>query len=173
MKAAWPKAQDAHEVSAAPVQKQQPALVRSANGVRNAYRGAGTLAGRAHASVHAWLRAKPAPRRGAGALAEDHAEAAGSYDEFVQRIKRGRATSAAERAERVVALNRIVLVLDESDALTPRGVAHWFNAPNPLLDGATPLELVASGCAEAAVHAAIAFAQHPEVDDPGTLRAAS
>lgn len=82
------------------------------------------------------------------------ARATGTSDRTVRNWKR---TSAIRQsnASRLWSLREIVLIL--KDTLTPRGVGQWMRAPNRLLKGRQPVEVLAEGDAKAVREAADAY----------------
>jgi hypothetical protein len=57
--------------------------------------------------------------------------------------------------DRLAALRDLVNLL--SDSLSPRGVGQWLLAANRSLEGARPIEVLASGDFDAVTHAAQSF----------------
>ncbi len=84
------------------------------------------------------------------------ARATGTSERTVGNWKR---TSAIrpQNADRLWGLREIVLLLHRT--LTPRGVGQWMNAPNRLLKGRRPVEVLAEGSLEAVREAAEAYVE--------------
>lgn len=84
------------------------------------------------------------------------AKATGTTERTVGNWKR---TSAIrpQNADRLWALREIVLLLHRT--LTPRGVGQWMNAPNRLLKGRRPVEVLGENDIEAVREAAEAYVE--------------
>lgn len=84
------------------------------------------------------------------------AKATGTTERTVGNWKR---TSAIrpQNADRLWGLREIVLLLHRT--LTPRGVGQWMNAPNRLLKGRRPTEILGEGDLEAVREAAEAYVE--------------
>ncbi len=82
------------------------------------------------------------------------ARATGTSDRSVRNWKRTSAIRESN-ATRLWSLREIVLVLEKT--LTPRGVGQWMRAPNRLLKGRAPLEVLADGGVAAVREAADAY----------------
>jgi len=94
--------------------------------------------------------------RGFGLTQADIAVATRVSDRAVRSWKANGQISRESEA-RLHELRQVVLLLQ--DSLTPRGVGQWLRAPNRLLRGERPLDILRSGGGEEVRRAALAFAE--------------